>query len=179
MLRRSLLSRGVLSAATLAGPRPARHPDVPRATPSQAVPRLCITRGSKVWEWGALALRERTGAGLGWAAMPGEGARCITSTGPLLAAFEDGRFKGGRTPSKGGRTPFKGGRTLLHQTEEDGQVQSVQDRLETGAEKELTDADGSTPLHSDALRGGGRDASAGWGSLGGEAQGASVSFKNV
>jgi len=86
MLSRSLLSRGALSATTLAAVRSPCQAAVPRALPWQAVPSglLCIARGAKVVGRSLGALRERTGAGLGWTAMAREGARCIISTGPLL-----------------------------------------------------------------------------------------------
>ena len=137
MIRRSLLSRGVISAAARAAARPARQAAVPRAAPSQAVPRglLCIARGSEVREYSLGAPRERTGLGLGWAAMAGACARCFTSTGPLLAAT-----------SQGGRTP-------LHKAVEDGHAQSVTVLLEAGADKEAKDETGLTPLVSAAGRG--------------------------
>ena len=137
VMRRSLLSRGVISAVALAAARPARQAAVPRAAPSQAVPRglLCIARGSKVRECSLGAPRAWTGLGVGWAAMAGACARCFTSTGPLLAAA-----------STGGRTP-------LHKAVEDGHAPSVKVLLEAVADKDEKDEKGLTPLAEAAGRG--------------------------
>ena len=136
MIRRSLLSRGVISAVALAAARSARQAAVPHAAPWQAVPRLlCIARGSEVRECSLGAPRERTGLGFGWAAMAGACARFFTSTGPLLAAA-----------SKGGRTP-------LHKAVEDGYSLNVKELLDAGADKEAKDEMGYTPLAEAAGRG--------------------------
>ena len=70
---------------------------------------------------------------MGWAAMPGEGARCIATTGPLLS-----KFKSGRKPP--------------HQAVEESNVQSDQVLSETGAGKKLTDDNGSNPSDPDGLK---------------------------
>ena len=140
MIRRSLLSRGVISAEALAAARPARQAAftaLPRAAPSHAVPRglLCIARGSEVREFSLGAPLERSGLGLGWAAMAGACARCFTSTGPLLAAA-----------SEDGRTP-------LHKAVEDDHALSVRVLLEGGVDTEAKDEKGFTSLAEAAGRG--------------------------
>ena len=88
------------------------------------------------------APRERTGLGLGWAAMAGACARCFTSTGPLLAA-----------ESVSLSTQPKGGRTPLHKAVESNHALSVKVLLDEGADKEVKDEDGLTPLAEAAVRG--------------------------
>jgi len=118
---------------TLAASRSARQAVVSRAALSQAVPRrrFCMARGS--WDkfpgCSQGALRKRNGAGCGWKATAGEGARCFIPTGPLLA------------------DALQGGRPLLHKAVEEGDVRSVQALLEAGADKEAGDDQGLTPLH--------------------------------